>query len=454
MSDRKLVVVERVETPAKKTIPKRFIPSPPTLESVPRDPAYTPCSGSTFLDFPPMNVSEVVICNNFLYYDTENLNSWTVKGKVWKESLRRLDETSWLNDKLMDYCLSNINTLFGGDQSDYTSFIFPTKFLTRFLNIDHPTLEGTLDWECVSRMTKRLVKKRNLMKYDHIIMVANPGKIHWNCVVIYPKLKCIESIESAFTSSIRDLDAAWNWMVWYSQEYDLAFDPVGWNLYKSGKNLNHQTDTHNCGPFTILNTVCIHNHYSLSLVTTQLCRQLRMRLLFHLLQYQPGQKRLCNQWDDQFPFHLTMAAESGTKKSTKGTANQKSSVSSSEPLANPVCPVSQDLTQDAAGGDDDPPKRPSGQPEETVDDTPIQLEQLVENTEARMDDLPDILNDETFENLQDKLNEMGIEEDDPSSIMGVRMDELPSTHDDQTFAELQDELGNTSAGEDVLSKEN
>ena len=159
MSDCELVVVERVETPAKKTIPKRFIPSPPTAKSVPLDPAYTPCLGSTFLDFPPMNVSELVICNNFLYYDTENLKSWTVKGKVRKESLRRLDETSWLNDELMDYCLLNINTLFGGDQSEYTSFIFPTKFLTRFLNIDHPTLEGTLDWEWVSRMTKRVVKK-------------------------------------------------------------------------------------------------------------------------------------------------------------------------------------------------------------------------------------------------------------------------------------------------------
>ena len=57
-------------------------------------------------------------------------------------------------------------------------------------------------------------------------------------------------------------------------------------------------------------------------------------------------------------------------------------VPSSEPLANPVRSVSQDSTQDAAGGDDDPPKRPSGQSEEPVDDTPIQLEQSVENTKA------------------------------------------------------------------------
>ena len=464
MSGPDLVVLDNLEGVASvKTNNGEFVqrscPEPPEIRSMDDSFAYKSIASNTFVNFPDMLRPELVICNNFLLYDDRNLLSWAVEGKVRRESMKRCTKDGWFNDELIDYCLSNVNTLFGGDLSKHTTFVFPTKFLTRFRNIGHSTLEGQLDWECVIRMTRRLVHRRNLFLYDHVIMVANPGSMHWNCVVIYPKLKRIESVDSLSSSSTEDLHAAWHWMVWYCAEYDVGFNPVEWNLYCSGSKMVQQHDTFNCGPFTILNTVCIHHRYSRSKVTARHCGLLRLRLLFHLLNYNGPGQRLCEQWTRDYPLVHLAAKGSNTKPTTRSAARHNNVAQSghrqNRARANRV---SQDLTQHSAGGndDDDPPKKPKDVSDCPIDDTPIKHLAKVQIDDSNGDeDLKDILTDETFENIDEDLKEFGIPVDDPSLIMGVRMDELPSTQDDQTFDELQDELkDNSFYPDEPLSNEN
>ena len=63
-------------------------------------------------------------------------------------------------------------------------------------------------------MTTNLVKNCNLLQFDHIIFLANHHLQHCNFVVIFPKAKTIELMDSFpgyFDAKI--LTAAWYWMV-------------------------------------------------------------------------------------------------------------------------------------------------------------------------------------------------------------------------------------------------
>ena len=195
---------------------------PPTPELAGAEPMYEVSQEeAVFLDIPSLTVLERTSALNYVLFgiekDPESLkHTWAVPGQVQRKNLSRLKPGNWFNDKLINYSVKNLSTIFCGDLSDYTSFIFPTQFLTRFWQEGHKTQDGQFDFEVARRMTSKLVKNRNLMLYDHIIFLANPKKMHWNFVVIFPKAKRIELVDSLvgyFDAKI--LLAAWYWMVHY-----------------------------------------------------------------------------------------------------------------------------------------------------------------------------------------------------------------------------------------------
>ena len=96
------------------------------------------------------------------------------------------------------------------------------------------------DYEGAMRWTRNLVGSRNLMLYDHVILLANPGLLHWNLVVIYPKLKIIESVDSKKFTAGMELYATWKWFARYLQESNLPIDRNEWKLLHSWKTVTYQ----------------------------------------------------------------------------------------------------------------------------------------------------------------------------------------------------------------------
>ena len=82
------------------------------------------------------------------------------------------------------------------------------------------------------------------MLFDHIIFLANPTLMHWNFVLIFPKLKKIEVVDSLpgyYDPKV--LTAAWYWMVHYCSCNEIPFTVDGWRLLHSRKSSMNQKDT-------------------------------------------------------------------------------------------------------------------------------------------------------------------------------------------------------------------
>ena len=71
-----------------------------------------------FVTLPNLSPKEQSNCAKFLASLKKKeplIEGWWLSGKIHLETLTRLDQTTWFNDELMDYCFENMNSLFGGD---------------------------------------------------------------------------------------------------------------------------------------------------------------------------------------------------------------------------------------------------------------------------------------------------------------------------------------------------
>ena len=384
---KKELIEQEEQIPRSLSTYESLLPAP-NQEPAGSEPMYQAVTGhAVFLDIPSLTVVQRISAMNYIMYGVENdpkstKHTWAIPGQVQRESLLRLKPGDWLNDELINYSLKNLSTIFCGDLSEYSSFIFPTQFLTRFWQEGHSTHDGVFDFDVATRMTTKLVKNRNLMLFDHIIFLANPFLRHWNFVVIFPKLKKIEAVDSLpgwYDPKV--LTAAWYWMVHYCSCNEIPFSVDGWRLLHSRRAFMNQKDSHNCGPWTVLHVVSIHHRYDLSNVDQKACNQFQMQLLKHLHEYQPDHpRRLCDDWDKKYPL----------------TRNKDPMVIAVLPS---VPPVTQEEVQQK--GDD-------GEEEDGSLHIP-----------ARMDRLPSTQDDATFDDLQEQLeiiNTIGSPQADPKVL--------------------------------------
>ena len=404
--------VTRMETfkPTESRFP--FI-DPPTATESPKKPPYKTNARREFVTLPNLSPKEQSNCAKFLASLIKKeplIQGWWLPGKIHLDTLTRLNQTRWFNDELMDYCFKNLNSLFGGDCSPYTTFFFPCCFLERFMDEDNMIFNQGPDYEVAMRWTRNLVGSQNLMLYDHVILLANPGSMHWNLVVIYPKLKIIESVDSMKFNAGMELYATWKWFARYLQESNLPIDRNEWKLLHSRKTVTHQYDNHNCGPFSILNAICIHHQYHSNKVNLKNCKLLRRRLLAHFLEKSSVKRRLCKQWDAKYPLTLPEGDAVGNSSVNPVAVTQGSSQESPQ--------------QSSAGGDD-------------------------ENRDGftfRMDDLPSREDDDTYDRLHTQLMQAesvlspGSNRD--GSLLGDledELDEFDETDYDLSFPDIGNE---------------
>ena len=116
-----------------------------------------------------------------------------------------------------------------------------------------------------------------------------------------PSAQNIESIDSKKFNPGMELFAAWKWLVCYLQERELPIDAKEWKLFHSHQTVIYQGDNHNCGPFSILNTICIPHQYHPNKVNVKNCKLLRRRLL-HFFVHLGERSRLCKQWGTKYPL--------------------------------------------------------------------------------------------------------------------------------------------------------
>ena len=235
-------------------------------------------------------------------------------------SVRTLLGSNYLNDEIIDYCAKHLGTLFCGDVSKFSTFIFPRNFITRLMNIGHNQIEGVLDVKKGIKVAVNLSPQKNLMDYDHLIIYNNPFKWHWNLVVVFPKEKRIEILDSLVVVDLSPLIAVWHFLVGYCRQTK-SFDPEGWKLYHSRPGVGKQTDGFNCGLFVILYSVAIHHRNDLNKITSDNCNRLRRYLIMHFWRDASEGQRLTQAWNKEFPVPaaqdvLTSSNPSSPKKTS------------------------------------------------------------------------------------------------------------------------------------------
>ena len=125
----------------------------PAQEVAGSDVMYEPATDdAVFLDIPSLTVLERTSSLNYVIYGIETdpqcqKHTWAVPGQVQQDNLYRLKPGRWLNDELINYFVKNLSIIFCGDLSDFTTFIFPTQFLTRFWQEGHETQDGVFDFD-------------------------------------------------------------------------------------------------------------------------------------------------------------------------------------------------------------------------------------------------------------------------------------------------------------------
>ena len=138
--------------------------------------------------------------------------------KISWDALKSLIPPRWINDEIVDFAMQNIDRLFCGERSTYRTFIFPHNFITRVANLGHDAFEGFVDHDVARNWTDTHAKNCNLTEYDNIIIVTNPGSMHWTIIVVFPKLKRIEHIDSMSQPGTDMMNYVWQWWAIYSKE--------------------------------------------------------------------------------------------------------------------------------------------------------------------------------------------------------------------------------------------
>ena len=270
----------------------------PKIE-VPKDIPYSISREHNFthLDNPSKHMKSR--CNQWLLDETKKDDD-VVRTNVTIKSVKSLLGQNYLKDEIIDYCSKHLGTLFCGDVSPYSTFIFPINFTHRLMNMGHTTMQYALDVNKGVHIAENLSHGKNLMEYDHLIAYNNPGTNHWNTVVIFPKDKKIEMFDSIGVYDPTPLVAVWHFLVAYCRQTS-EFDPEGWKLYVNRPGVAKQTDHFNCGLFVILYSVAIHHRNDLNKISSDHCNRLRRYLIHHFMRDATEGQRLTQAWNKEYP---------------------------------------------------------------------------------------------------------------------------------------------------------
>ena len=318
--------------------------TPPDLE-IPKDIPYSTSRSTNFTHFGVPSKQHKQRSNQWLT-DLKKHDGDIVRANVFYGSVRSLLGQNWLRDEIIDYCAKHLGTLFCGDVSPYSTFIFPHNFVTRLRNLGHQRIEGVLDVKKGVKIAVNLSPQKNLMDYDHLIIYNNPGRLHWNVVVVFPKKKRIELFDSLTACDKTPLTAVWHFLVAYCRQTS-TFEPKGWKLYHSCPGVGKQTDQYNCGLFAILYSVAIHHHNDLNKVTSDNCNRLRRHLIMHFWRSASHGQRLTQAWNKEYPVPVAPVVPVSSDQNSP----RRPVPIVTQGLFSQEAPDKKPITQDTAGHD-------------------------------------------------------------------------------------------------------
>ena len=366
------------------------LPPPPSTEVASVEPFYEYAVNSKFEKMPKTKEDDRVHAKIYIRNDKfTNSKKFVVKARnatVTEESLWRLDRGKWLNDEIMNYCITHIYTLFCFSQSRFRTFVFPTTFMGMFIDPD----KNQLNFSLATKMTEKLARGMNLFTFDHIVFVCNPKRMHWNFVVILPKEKVIENIDSFGEYDHKQTIACWFWLVRYCTEVNYHLEPSEWKIKHSRQSYYRQHDGYNCGLFTILNILALHHRCDYQNYTKYDADTLRIRLANHFRCYKTGHssKPLMPEWIEEGEVISLLNSDdtpdvgigrqsntislvspnkvaSGEKGNTKSSSNRDVASQSRSESQSAATLITQDVTPGSTTGGDgagnnnnDPPKPP------------------------------------------------------------------------------------------------
>ena len=430
-------------------IPRPFIPN--------KTSQWSEKTAEEFIFVPVPTSDDQVECMKFMYTSSfKESDKWYIPGHITEASIPRLQETAWMNDELINLCLNHLQSLFCGDQSKYTTFVFPSYFLGQF------KYDGSVVKFKLENMTRRLCKDTNVMEFDHVILVHN-ANFHWNFVVFYPRMQVMEIVDSFGGMDAYLVEACWTWLCYYCQSNPsfYKFDPEAWTLYYNRKSYRNQTDDFNCGCFCILNVVAIHHHANPRKLDSFACFRLKYAIAKFLINNKNNKKaifttRLCPEWEMKYPLHGNVppfgeeyvdATEDKSSKSSAQSPAKKSSVkeiSVQTTLGSPKSLKKLGGTGlGGSGGDDDKPRKGGLLPEPPDEDSnPQKRKQKAEGKPSAEDESPE---------EPSAVHESLLDEDDTSKLLSqeieimrqqdsARSDDLPPVQEDTNTKDLSSSI--------------
>ena len=288
------------------------IPTPPKPQKAPNEPMFKCDKRNTstkYVNLKNPSKSRVARASSFFKEFEESNKNETQKyhPSVIGSSLERLQPEQWLNDELLTFCSKNLYSLFCGEHSQFSTLCFPHFFVAKLYNDGHAKLDGKMDIQECANIVYRYTTMLDLSVFDNIVIFNNPGRMHWNIIVIFPQLKRIELMDSlhATPGCIDKLEGIWKFLYAYGKQSGYQIVDETWKLLHSRPCNPSQRDGWNCGVYSIMSMVAVHHRVDPSKITSDVCRKFRIHLLCVLLNYnQSGLQRLVPSWESQLPLKL------------------------------------------------------------------------------------------------------------------------------------------------------
>jgi hypothetical protein len=235
--------------------------------------------------------------NNFLriqmgkYFDIYPNQRVAIAGaeRALLQDTFTLRENGWVNDAIINlFCNVLRSSIVTKKQTKRRCGIFKSYFMNKVLDRfnDDVNKRFIYDYNAVKKWgAATLGKDTNPLDYDLIIFFNNDDDQHWNLIVLSPKDRVIEQLDSMSHGYHRNLEAVYKW---FYDELSFHF-PTSvrevfhnkqneWKFY-TGRFENLQKNSCNCGVFTIAWAIALVKGLNLKQVDQRSVTTTRMNLL-------------------------------------------------------------------------------------------------------------------------------------------------------------------------------
>jgi hypothetical protein len=211
----------------------------------------------------------------------ENVTLGLVEGVLLTEScLFSLSPKQWLTDSVIEASIKSILSL---DPLETPVGFLPYFFYTKLMDTERYDYEGVQTW-----FKRAFGEEKKVSDMSILVIFQNQEQVHWVCYGIFLEKKCIQQFDSLGGSDVEALESLYHWL-------DDSMDAEGkqlrskdWCLYGTRPGQPTQTNSYDCGLFSILLSLCIAKDLPLGLVRQSIMNSARCQLWNHLMGVLPS----------------------------------------------------------------------------------------------------------------------------------------------------------------------